>query len=123
MAVENIRSLGALILKESGQRLLVRMMDAYKTGSAAVFDGELGLSHQGILSGQRLLPWEQVEKIHFSDRGDLSIHQKAQHLPWKMMIHSRIPNFPVFRTMLHHVAEDLLPGSRPVIEDPSYKPS
>ena len=123
MAVENIRSLGALILKESGQRMQLRMMDVYKTGGTAMLDGDLGFSHQGIISGQRTLPWEQVEKIHISDRGDLTVHQKGQHIPWKIMIHSKIPNFPVFRTMLHHIVEDLLPGARPVIEDPSYKPS
>lgn len=123
MAVENIRVLGMMILSESGKRLLIHLMDAYKTGKAAMFDADLGLSRQGIISGGRTLPWEQAEKIHISDRGDLSVHQKERHLPWKLMIHSKIPDFPVFRTMLHHIVAELLPGARPVLEDPTYKPS
>lgn len=123
MAVENIRVLGNMILNETGKRILPRVMDAYKTGGAAMLDDGLGLSRQGITIGGDVLPWEQIEKIHISFQGDLSVHKKEGRLPWKMLIHARIPTFPVFRVMLHHAVEGQLPGARPVLEDPTYKPS
>lgn len=121
MAVENIHSLGVMIMAEFGKRVLPSLLDAYQAGSAAMIDGELGFSRQGIIAGGNTLPWEQVEKIHISNQGDLWIHKKGQRMAWKIMIHSRIASFPAFLVLLHHAVDNLLPGARPVLEDPFSK--
>lgn len=117
MAVESVSGLGMLVLSETGKRLLPRLLETYRSGGTVQFGAQLGIGRRGFVSGGQVLPWEQTEKIAFRARGDLLIHRKGQRVPWKMLIHSKIANYPVFRALIYEIVPANPADARPLIED------
>lgn len=117
MAVENVNGLGLLVLSETGKRLLPRLLETYRSGGTVQFGEQFGINSRGFVSEQQVLPWEQTEKIAFRARGDLFIYRKGQRVPWKMLIHSKIANYPTFRAMIYEIVSAKPAEARPIIED------
>ncbi len=117
MAVENANGLGLLVLSETGKRLLPRLLESYRSGGTVQFGEQFGISQRGFVVGEHVLPWEQTARITLGPRGDLLIHRQGQRVPWKMLIHSRIANFPTFRAMIYEALSTCPAAARPLIED------
>jgi len=116
MAYEKTHNLGITVLAESGKFLLPAAQATFKSGGTVPFGGQVGLNTRGFASGSETLAWADVEKVRFSRTGDLFIHKKGQRLPWKLVMHNRIANFPVFQALLREAikgtpAEAVLEGS------------
>ncbi len=120
MTIDNVRGLGHTVLYEVGKRRLPQALKTYRAGGLVDL-GQISLSVQGLVSGQQLLPWDQVEKIRFGRMGDVSIYQKDKRVPWKTLLHPHIANYPVFRAVIHQVA--IPPQTQAIIEDPTFVPS
>jgi hypothetical protein len=116
MGYENIRGLGHFVLAETGKLLLPAAQAALKSGGTAAFGGQIGLSTRGLVSGPETLAWADVEKIRFTRTADITIHRKGQHVPWKLVMHGNIANFPAFQVCLHEVVKGT--PAEAVLEDP-----
>jgi hypothetical protein len=119
MSIDNVQGLGHMVLFEVGRRRLPQALQTYRAGGSVDL-GQIGLSVQGLVSGQQLLPWDQVDKIRFGRMGDVSIYQKDKRVSWKTLPHPQIANYPVFRAVIHQVA--IPPRTQAVIEDPTFRP-
>jgi len=119
MSIANVQGLGHMVLSEVGRRRLPQAVQTYQAGGLVDL-GQIGLSVQGLVSGQQLLPWDQVDKIRFGRMGDVSIYQKDKRTSWKTLPHAQIANYPVFRAVIHQVA--VPPRTQAVIEDPTFRP-
>ena len=117
MTIDNVQGLGHTILSEVGKRRLPQALKTYRAGGLVDL-GQISLSSQGLVSGQQLLPWDQVDKIRFGRMGDVSIYQKDKRIPWKTIPHPRIANYPLFRAVIHQVA--IPPRTQAIIEDPTF---
>ena len=53
----------------------------------------------GLVSGDQTLDWQEVSEIKFTETGDLNVHKTGQRIPWKLVMHPKIANFPTFRTL------------------------
>ncbi|KAF0109112.1 MAG: hypothetical protein FD146_156 [Anaerolineaceae bacterium] len=105
MAYETIRNLGRTVLAETGKLLLPAAQAAYKSGGTVPFGEQIGVSARGFAAGSETLAWADVEKMRFTRTADLTVHKKGQHIPWKLVMHNRIANFPVFQTLLHQAVK------------------
>jgi hypothetical protein len=119
MAYETVRNLGHTVLAETGKLLLPAAQAAIKSGGTAAFGGQISLSTRGLVSGTETLAWADVEKIRFTQTADLSVHKKGQHIPWKLVMHGNIANFPAFQVCLHEVVKGT--PAEAVLEDPSHR--
>lgn len=100
MAYEKIFNLGRIVLKETGNLLLPAAQSALKSGATVPFGKQIGVNGSGLVSAGETLTWAEVEKMRFTQTGDLLIHKKGQRTPWKLVMHSHIANFPVFQALL-----------------------
>lgn len=116
MAYETVRNLGHVVLTETGRRLLPMTQEILKAGKAVSFGESLALSAGGFVSGGETLAWDQVDCIRLDGMLNLTIHRQGQRLPWKLVMHSRIANFPMFRSLLHETVKGTL--AEVALEDP-----
>ena len=121
-AITGVRKLGLVIQKEVDKRLLPQAVEIYKTGETVMFGPQIGLNRQGLVFGQKLLPWKQVTEIKFSKLGSLQINQRDQRRAWKIIPHPKIANYPTLKAMLHQVGELDPSATLPVIHDPQQPP-
>jgi hypothetical protein len=119
MAYEKVRNLGYVVQKETGQLLLPVLQAALRSGATVAFGGQIGISGHSLVSGTETLAWADVEKMRFTQTADLSVHKKGQHIPWKLVMHSRIANFPVFQMLLHEAVRGT--PAEAAFEDPSER--
>jgi hypothetical protein len=115
MAYEKVRSLGHMVLAETGKAFLPAALEAFRAGRTVAFGDQIGVGPQGFVSGGQTLPWDQVAKVAINRTGDLTLHRKDQRLPWKLVMHPRIANFPTFQVFLHEVVKGT--PAEAVIED------
>ncbi|MBN1220129.1 MAG: hypothetical protein JXM69_14470 [Anaerolineae bacterium] len=121
-AIKGVRSLGLTLQQEVDKRLLPQAIAAYKAGETVAFGPHLGLNRQGLVAGSKLLPWEQVTEIKFSQMGNLQIHQKGRLRAWLTIIHSKIANYPTLKAMMRQAVELNPSATPPVIHDASQRP-
>jgi hypothetical protein len=119
MAYEKTHQLGYMVLSETGKNFLPQYLELYRTGKNVPIADGIAVNSQGFLAGAETLPWNQVSKVEFGKRGDLMIHQADHRVPWKLLMHPRIANYPTFRAFLHEVGAGSLIQS--LIEDPLYE--
>jgi hypothetical protein len=100
VAIQNSDKLGVTIQAEVRKRLLPRAIETYKAGGTVAFGPELALSQQGLTSGQKMLPWDEVADIKFGRWEDVRISQKGKRRPWKSIMYLKIANYFVLREML-----------------------
>jgi hypothetical protein len=112
------KNLGVAIQNEVNKRLLPRAIEIYKAGETVMFGPQIGLNRQGIVSGQKLLPWEQVAEIRFSHLGSLQINQRDRRRAWKSILHAKIANYPTLKAMVRQAVELNPSSTPPVIHDP-----
>jgi len=101
VAIQNSDKLGVTIQAEVRKRLLPRAIETYKAGGTVAFGPELALSQQGLTSGQKMLPWNEVAEIRL--RPGIRISQKGKRGPWKSIMHSRIANYSVLRKLVETI--------------------
>ncbi len=116
MAYEKVNNLGRVVQKETGKLLLPAAQATLRSGGTVAFGEQISLGAHGLVSGGETLTWEEMEKIRFTQTADLSIHRKGQHVPWKLVMHGRIANFPVFQILLHEVVKGT--PAEAALEDP-----
>lgn len=119
MAYEKVYNLGRVVQKESGELLLPAAQAALRFGAMVPFGEQIGISGRGLVSGGETLAWEDVEKMRFTQTGDLSVHKQGQHTPWALVMHSRIANFPLFQALLREAARGT--PAEAALEDPSAR--
>ena len=101
VAIQNSNNLGLTIQAEVRKRLLPRAIETYKTGATVAFGPELALSQQGLISGQEMLPWDEVAEIRL--RMGVRISQKGKRRPWKSVMHSKVANYSVLRKLVEAI--------------------
>lgn len=119
MAYEKVNNLGHVVLKETGKLLLPAAQAALKMGATIPFGEQIGVSRSGLVSAGETLDWADVEKMRFTQTGDLSVHKKGQRLPWRLVMHSRIANFPALQALLHEAVAGT--PAEAALEDPSRR--
>ncbi len=119
MSYEKTRSLGYTVLKETGKLLLPAAQEALRSGGTVSFGEQVSLDQGGFVAQGGTLPWDQVEKIEINRSGDLLLRRKGLMVPWKMVMHSAIANFPVFRSLLHAAVRGT--PAELLLEDPAYE--
>ncbi len=119
MAYEKIRNLGILLLAETGKNFLPQSLELLKAGKTVSFGEQIGINSQGFISGGQTLAWDQVDGIKIGKDGDLTIRKVDQRLPWKLIMHPRIANFPTFRAILHQAVKGT--HAELVIDDPAFE--
>jgi hypothetical protein len=119
MGYERIQNLGHVLLEETGKLLLPVARETLRTGGTVSFGEQIALNKAGFVSEGKKLDWADVEKIRFTGTADITIHMKGQHIPWKLVMHSRIANFPVFQVLLHEVIKAT--PAEALLEDPSFE--
>jgi hypothetical protein len=117
MAYEKVRSLGGTVLAETGKTFLPQSLELYRAGKTVAFGEQIAISPAGFVSGGQSLPWDQVARVVFSRHGDLTLHKKDQRLPWKLVMHPRIANYPTFRAFLQEVVKGT--PAEAAVEDPA----
>jgi hypothetical protein len=121
MGYEKIRNLGGLVLAETGKTFLSQSLELYRAGKTVSFGEQIGIGPAGFVSDGQTLPWDQVEKAVFSRDGNITLHKKGQRLPWKLVMHPRLANFPTFRAFLHEIVKAT--PAEAAIEDPVVAPA
>ena len=116
MTYETVRNLGHVVLTETGRRLLPKAQEILGAGRAVSFGESLAVSAGGFVSGGETLAWDQADRIRLDGMLNLTIHRQGQRLPWKMVLHSHIANFPTFRAVLHEAVKGTL--AEVALEDP-----
>lgn len=101
VAIQNSNNLGLTIQAEVRKRLLPRAIETYKTGGTVAFGPELALSQQGLISGQEMLPWDEVAEIRLGM--GVRISQKGKRRPWKSIMHSKVANYSVLRKLVEAI--------------------
>ena len=94
---------GCTVLSETGKLLLPAARETLRTGGTVSFGEHIALlNSQGFVSGGQALTWTEIEKAAlFTRTADITIHKKGQHVPWKVVMHGRIANYPIFQALLH----------------------
>lgn len=100
MSIQDIRSFGATLKGEVGQRLLPQAIDAYKAGRTVSFGPKLSLQREGVICDGEKLPWREVDRIDL--REGAKIRQVGKRRPWRS-----VPSWDVANTF---VLRDLLAG-------------
>ncbi len=118
-AIKNNRGLALRIQNEISQRLLPQMIQRYQTGETLTFGPLLGFNRQGIVSKDNLLPWEHIDKIKFTQLGNVQITQKGQNRPWSIVLHAKIANYPILKTLLPQVIASNPATMRPTLDAPA----
>lgn len=119
MAYEKTHQLGYMVLSETGKIFLPRYIEFYKAGKDVPIADGISVNMQGFAAGGDFLAWSQVSKVVFGKQGDLTIHQADRRIPWKLLMHPRIINYPSLRAFLHEASAGSLIQS--LIEDPLYE--
>jgi hypothetical protein len=115
MAYERIQNIGYMILSETGKTFLPRSLELYKAGQTVSFGNTIGISPQGLVSADQTLAWQNVSEIRITETADLIIRQTKRRTPWKLVMHSKIANYPTFRALL----SEALKGTPAEKMDPS----
>jgi hypothetical protein len=68
--------------------------------------GPLMLSHKGIATGDKMLPWNEIKAVT-ARRGTVNVNKAGKRLPWTSAAVSKIPNYSVFDALVRAV---LAPG-------------
>jgi hypothetical protein len=118
MAYEQIRNIGYMLLSETGKIFLPQALEQYKAGQTISFGDKIGIGPHGFVSAGKTLDWKDVGEIRITETGDLNIHRTNQRMPWKLVMHPKIANFPIFRTLLHEVVKGTPAES--VFQDPVF---
>jgi hypothetical protein len=118
-AIQDVERLGRVIQTETRRRLLPRAIAAYRAGETVAFGPKIGLNRRGLISGHRTLPWSQVSEIRFSRAGDVWIGQEERRAAWQFVLHARVANYSVLRTMVKRVIDLDLQGEQPIVDDQS----
>jgi hypothetical protein len=119
MAYEKVHNLGYMVLTETGKKFLPQYLERYRTGNPVPIGNGVGVNTQGFVEGSEVLPWDQVSKVEIGKRGDLMIHKRDQRAVWKLVMHSKIANYPTFCTFLHEISSGNL--IQELIDDPRYE--
>ena len=117
-AIKDARSLGATVQQQVGKRLLPRAFEAYKQGESVSFGPKIGLRQKGLVLGEDILPWEDVERIRFTSLKSVEIHRKDKRGAWKTVFHPKIANYPTFKALLRQAIEFNPPSAQPDVDDP-----
>jgi hypothetical protein len=102
VAIQNSDNLGLTIQAEVRKRLLPRAIETYKAGGTVAFGPELALSQQRLISGQKMLPWDEVAEIRLGM--GVRISQKGKRRPWKSIMHSKVANYSVLRKLVEAIS-------------------
>jgi len=105
MAYERVQNIGHMILSETGKTFLPRSLESYKNGQTVSFGDAIGISPNGLVSADQTLAWKEVSEIKITETGDLNVHKTGQRIPWKLVMHPKIANFPTFRAVLHEAVK------------------
>ncbi len=122
-ALQRPKAVGSTIQDEVKKRWLPRATEIYKSGETVTFGPHLGLNLQGIVAGQKVLPWEDVADIRFSRQGTLQIAQKGRRGAWKVIPHPKLANPPTLKAMIHQIVQANLAAAPPGIHDPQQQPA
>lgn len=121
MGFEKVQNLGFMVLKETGKTFLPQYLERYRSGNPVTVGNDVILSTQGFGAGGDVLAWDQTSKVEITKRGDLLIHKREQRAVWKIVMHSKIANYPTFRAFLHEISSGSLVQG--LIDDPQYQGS
>jgi hypothetical protein len=117
-AIQNIQGLGLIIQSEVKQRLLPQLAETYQAGGTVNFGPKLSLSQQGIISGKKTLPWDEVANIEFSKKlKSVRVYQKGKRRPWLAIIHSKVANYAILQAFVNEVIGPKSQGEQPAALD------
>lgn len=121
MGYEKAHQLGRMVLSETGKKFLPQYLENYSAGRDVPIGQGIAMNMHGFSAGGESLPWGQVSQVEFGKQGDLKIHQVERRIPWKLIMHPRIVNYPSFRAFLHEISRNGL--LQTIVEDPLYEQS
>jgi hypothetical protein len=87
------------LINETKQRLVPRLLAELEAGQVVEF-GDLKLSPEGVVHGERVLPWAELKSIA-SDSFRVTIEQRGAWVTWGTVPNGAVPN----RFVLVEVAE------------------
>jgi hypothetical protein len=93
-AVKGIAVLGQNVQQSVLNALWPSAVASYQTGNPLNF-GPLNVSMQGIVKGNAVLPWNQVQDINMK-RGYLNVKSVGKTLNWSHTLISHVPNAIIF---------------------------
>jgi Short C-terminal domain len=103
-----------LIVTKTRELLLPPLLRDYAQGRTLAF-GPLALNQQGIIKGQELLPWPQVEAIEYLadyNKEVVRVKQQGAWLDWAKISTSALPNLNVFLSLANSVRQRAVPASQ-----------
>ncbi|HWS53641.1 MAG TPA: DUF6585 family protein [Pyrinomonadaceae bacterium] len=98
--VRGVRALGERLREETSRRLLARAAEAVEGGEAANF-GPLALTREGVLRGERKLPWAEVGRVDVEE-GKLVVVDRAGRR-WSEDLYGFVPNAHVLLVLAQRV--------------------
>jgi len=113
-SIEDIYGFGSILKGKVTANLLPLMEETYHSGKAVSFGSKLGFSRQGVVAGQKTLPWNQVDAIVFPN-DSLEVYQKGTKRLWAYIPHGEIANFSILKGFLEKAIEAMPENERPNI--------
>ena len=113
-SIEDIYQFGSILKGKVADSLLPFMEEMYHSGKAVSFGSKLGFSRQGVISGQKTLPWNQIDALVFPN-DSFEVYQKNNKKLWAYVPHSYIANYSIFKGFLEQTIESMPESERPNI--------
>lgn len=95
-----IEDLGRILERDTLPHLLPPALAVYNTGGRVGF-GPIELSREGLTTGKKTLPWDQVQEIKF-ENNQLTITQRDKWRKWFTVAQGEVPNLHVLRAVIDH---------------------
>lgn len=121
MAYEKINNLGHMVQTETGKLLLPTVQETFRNGGTVSFGEQIAINARGFVAGGETLAWDDVDRIEVGKAANLTIHRKGQRIPWKLVMHNHIANFPTFQVFLHEAVKGT--SAELALEDSSFERS
>ena len=96
---ESQKMLRERVDQEIQQRLLPLAIEKYNHGSNVEF-GKLAVSQEGLTFKDKLLLWNEVERLGLDPRNNFIVTKKGGLLLWASVPVKTIPNFVIFQSLV-----------------------
>jgi hypothetical protein len=99
--LQNVEKLGEAIIEKTSDLLLQQAREDYQRGKLVEF-GPLGVSEDGLHSGNSLLDWRDITGVKIKE-GYISVSKRGKWFNWCNVAASSIPNLSVFLELVNEI--------------------
>src|SRR5262249_19121319 len=99
--LQNVEKLGNAIIEKTSDILLPQAREDYQRGKRVDF-GPLGVSEDGLHSGNSLLDWRDITGVKIKE-GYISVSKRGKWFNWCNVAASSIPNLSVFLELVNEI--------------------